>query len=592
MSPADRRRDPRRWAAAAAFTTALGAGGLTVALTGADEDGPATAHAEVVEVRTIHVAEGGDDEAAGTADAPLRTLGAAIRESGPGDTVMVHTGTYRETLKIENRPGLRLVAAPGAQVWLDGSVVVPEWTPDPSEGRWVATGWEAEFDPSPTYAWGQPDHTQAGWSFVNPEYPMAAHPDQVWVDGERQTQVGSADAVGEGTFYVDTDRDELVLGTDPTGRTVTASAQSRALRVRSPGVLVRGIGVRNYAPSVPHMGAVTVEAPDVTFVDVDVTDMATTGMHVLSHDVTLRDVTIERNGMIGLTATEADGLEAVRLTVRDNNLERFNQSPASGGVKIGRSTGIRIEDSVFAGNLGTGLWFDESSYDIAVLGSQMLDNTGHGLSVEVSGHAVVAGNTVARNAGNGLKLNDAEDVEVWNNTFVDNDRSINVVQDDRDRYPRGTYRDPDLPLTWKTQALAFRNNVLVRTTAAGADGEARTCLLCVEDYSGRWTAAEMDVTALGNVYQRPDADSPRWMVVWSRRDGDPFVFRTLAEFRTTAYQEENGAEFTGSPALAEDLSPLPALERLSASVAQPLPADLAAILGRPVGEQHLGAWPH
>ncbi|GAA4422114.1 hypothetical protein GCM10023169_16030 [Georgenia halophila] len=536
------------------------------------------------------MAEDGDDESPGTAAAPFGTIEAAIRESNGGDTVVLHDGTYRESLTIEGRPGLRLVAAPGAEVWLDGSVVVPRWS---KEGeRWVSEGWSVGFDASPTYAWGELDHDMPGWSFVDARYPMASHPDQVWVDGARQLQVASEGDVGKGTFYVDYRNDRLILGSDPAGRTVTASTEARALRIRSADMLVRGIGIRHYAPSVPHMGAVTVEAPDVTFEDVAVTDSSTTGVHVLSRGVRLQDVVLERNGMMGLSATDADGLELVRLTVRDNNLERFNQSPAAGGAKIGRSAGVVVQDSLFTDNLANGLWFDESSYDLAILRSRFLDNTGHGISIEVSGKANVLGNVIARNGGNGLKLNDAEVVEVWNNTFADNDRSINIVQDDRDLNPRGTYRDPDVPLTWKTQGVDIRNNVIAHTGEAAVDPwmRSRTCLLCVEDFSGRWTAAEMDVTALGNVYQRPDDTSPRWIVVWSRRNEDPYVFRSVAAFRRTVYQEDTGAELTGISALSEGLQPLPVLERLDGYVAQPLPEELAELVGRPEGDRHLGTW--
>lgn len=577
-------------AAVVSLALVLGALALPYGMSWLDREAPAKISASsVAETRTIHVALDGDDAAAGTAAEPKRTLTAAVRASNGGDTIEVHAGTYHEELKIENRPGLHLVAAPGAEVWLDGSVEVDGWVADGE--RWVADGWTVEFDSSPTYSWGTPDHDQPGWGFINPEHPMAAHPDQVWLDGEPQLQVGSRGEVRTGAFYVDYDSDELVLGSDPTGRTVTASALTRALRVRSPGMVVRNIGIRKYAPSVPHMGALTVEASNVILDGISVTDNATTGVHVLSTGVRLEDVELIRNGMLGLSATEANGLELVRISARENNAERFNPSPAAGGVKIGRSSDVDIRDSVFSDNYATGVWLDESVYDVSLVGSRMIDNARHGVSIELVGEVVVAGNLVARNGGNGLKLTNSEDVGVWNNTFVDNNRSINVVQDDRDIDPRGSFRDADLPLTWQTQDIDIRNNVLVRTGAVPVPADdRRTCLLCVEDYSGRWTAAEMDVTALGNVYQRPDATTPRWIVVWSRRDKDPYVFRTVEDFRRTVNQEGLSREFTGTLALSEDLRPLPALEALYTSVAQPLPRDVAEVAGKQAGEQHLGAW--
>lgn len=556
---------------------------------GTNDTGTATLAALPMQSRTIHVSTDGDDDGAGSAGAPKRTLRAAVSMSKGGDTIVVHGGVYREELKIEDRPGLELVAVPGADVWLDGSVVVKGWE---REGDvWIAGGWTVEFDSSPTYRWGVADHARPGWNFINPEHPLAAHPDQVWLDDDSQVQVGSRDEVQEGTFYVDYGRDELVLGSDPEGRTVTASALTQALRVRSADTVVRNIGIRKYSPSVPHMGAVTIEAPRVTLAGVTVSDSATTGVHVLGDHVHLRDVVVERNGKIGLTATGADGLELVRVTARENNTERFNTSPAAGGAKIGRSTGVSVRDSVFSGNHATGVWFDESVYDVSLVNSRMVDNLQHGASFELVGKAVVAGNVVARNGGNGVKINNSEEVGVWNNTFVDNNRSINIVQDDRDLHPRGSFRDPKLPLTWQTQGITVRNNVLASTGAVpGQENHTRICLLCVEDYSGRWTAAEMDVTALGNVYQRPDTQSPRWIVVWSRRDKDPYVFRSLDGFRRTVRQEGESAEFTGATVLSEELRPLPRLERLHETVAQPLPRGIAELVGRSVDERYVGAW--
>lgn len=586
----------RRWAAPLALVLILGTGGVAFGLTrvGPSSEAPPSASSSpsrTTEVRVIHVAPNGTDSTQRQAEEPMRTIAAAIKESNAGDTIMLHAGTYREELKIENRPGLKLVAAPGDKVWLDGSVVVPGWAPEGD--RWVSANWNTDFDSSPTYSWGKPDNKKVGWSFLNPKYPMAAHPDQVWIDDARQLQVGSKSEVTAGTFFVDTTEDELWLGSDPTGHTVTASAQSRALRVRSAGVQIRGIGFRKYAPSVPHMGTVTVEAPDVIFDHVTITDNATTGLHVLSSGVKLRDVAIERNGMMGLTGTESDDLELTRVSVRDNNLERFNQSPAAGGVKIGRSTGILVQDSVFTGNMANGLWFDESVSDIKLLNSRVVDNAGHGVSIEISGKAIVMGNVIARNRDNGLKINNSEDVQVWNNTFADNNRSINVVQDDRDLNAQGSFRDPDMRLTWRTQSVVIRNNVISRTGAvplpAGED-KSRKCLLCVEDFSGRWTAAEMDVTALGNVYHRASASDPKWIVVWARRSKDPYVFRSVSQFSRTVHQEDSGLMYTGGSILTDDLKLRSSVVRKTRDVAQPIPEDLAKRTGRAAGVQHLGAW--
>jgi hypothetical protein len=530
--------------------------------------------------KTVYVAKNGRSDATGSEQDPLPSITAAVSKSKAGGTIVVAGGRYHEELKIENRPGLTITARAGETVWLDGTAPVTNWV---KEGNiWVAAGWRTEFDHSPTYKWGAPDNTKVGWAFLNPRFPMAAHPDQVWVDNAPQRQVASEGEVTADTFFVDYDNRKLYLGSDPTDRSVRASTLTQALRIRSPFVTVRGIGVRRYAPSVPHMGAVTVEADDATLDHVDIIRNATTGLHVMAKGATLRELTVEENGMLGITATGGDDLELDRVIVRRNNTEHFNPSPAAGGVKIGRTTGVKVYDSAFERNEGTGLWFDESVYDVEVFRSSMIGNGAHGLSLELSGKADIVGNVIADNAGNGAKINDANDVRLWNNTFVGSDRPINVAQDDRDLDAQGSHRDASVPATWQTHSVQVRNNIIA--------GSAGNCLLCVEDFSGRWTAADMDVTALGNIYWRPASKDPKWLVVWSRGAKDPHVFRNLSEFRNTVAQEAQGTLFTGEPVLSGDYRPTSAVTAMISTVAQPLPADLAAKLELPDGTQHLGIW--
>ena len=72
---------------------------------------------------------------------------------------------------------------------------------------------------------------------------MASHPDQVWIDSTGLAQVGSASQVVGGTFFVDYAADELIIGSDPTGHTVTASDLADAMTISGAGSKLFGIGV-------------------------------------------------------------------------------------------------------------------------------------------------------------------------------------------------------------------------------------------------------------------------------------------------------------------------------------------------------------
>lgn len=88
--------------------------------------------------RSYFVSPQGSDDDPGTQDAPLKTISAAAAKAGPGDTVHVAPGVYRESVKIEGRSG-----KPGRPIvftaWgegrpiLDGSAELPRggsrWKP-------------------------------------------------------------------------------------------------------------------------------------------------------------------------------------------------------------------------------------------------------------------------------------------------------------------------------------------------------------------------------------------------------------------------------------------------------------------------------
>ena len=536
----------------------------------------------------IRVAPGGSDLAPGTASAPVRTIARAIAIAPSGGTVVVAGGTYRESLVVQGKT-LTIQNAPGQAVWLDGSQRVDGWVQDGT--AWRRDGWTARFDHSPTYTQGAPDSTTPYWQFVNPQTnPMAAHPDQVFVDGAALRQVRYRSQVTTGTFFLDEVTSKLYIGSQPGGHTVEASTLVKALTVRGAGSVVRGIGIRRFSPSVFHMGAITVEAAKVRLENVVVADSATTGISVQREDVVLNRVTVERSGMLGIHGRFADRVLLSAVRASDNNRERFNIAPVSGGAKLGASRGVTVRGSVFAGNYGPGLWADQSTYNIAVSGSRFTDNAGDGLFLEISAKAVVGDNLFARNTKAGIKVANTSDVKIWNNSFLGIGRPLNMTQDARrntNRYdgsvdPRVAWPDPAMP--WSLGPVVVRNNVLSQPTTGG------NCVLCVEDYSKKESAAQMGVSANGNVYHRRDAATPSWLVVWSRGTTDPYVFSTLSAMTAATGQERRGREFTGSAVLSSTGVPTAAVAALAPTTAEPLPADVASLIGRPAGSMHLGLW--
>jgi trimeric autotransporter adhesin len=535
----------------------------------------------------IVVSPAGNDANAGTSSKPLRTVNAAVNKASSGKTIVLRAGSYHESVVIPPNKRLTLQAWPAEAAWLEGSSVVTGWAA--SGSRWVRTGWNLVFDHSPTYTRGAPDGTAANWGFLNPSYPMAAHPDQIWINGVAQRQVASLGAVVAGTFFHDENAKQLWLGTNPNGKQVRVSDVVKALSVRSTGSVVRGIGIRRYAPSVPDMAAVTIESPSVVFENVAITDNSTTGLHIGSGttpNVVLRNLTLARNGMLGLNASQADNLTIERIVSSGNNTERFNTSPVAGGAKIGRTRGVVVRDSVFNSNYGTGLWFDESTYNMTITGNEMRDNAKHGVSIEISAKAVFANNIVTNNVGFGVKINNTANVAVWNNTFVGNDRSINLVQDTRrPTSPTSAGRDkrqpfPDATMTWLNGPAVFANNIV-------ANQKLGNCLVCVEDYSQQRSAAQIGVTSNANIYNRVSR-TPSVAVVWSRGPGNPATYATPAAFKAATGQEALGQLFDGRAVVDK----YGAKTATWTNTALALPSSIAAVTGKPTGAKYQGAWPH
>lgn len=531
--------------------------------------------------RTLYVATNGADSASGTSSAPLRTIASAVSRTPAGGVVVVRSGSYHETVTLQGKSHRTIKAAPGATVWLDGSRSVSNW--QRSGATWVSGGWTAQFDSSPTLVAGAPDNTRSSWQFVNPAHPMAAHPDQVWIDGAAQRQVGSLAEVRPGAFYVDYPTHRMFLGSSPVGRHVLASDLSKAMSIRDPNTVISGINVRRYAPSVPMVGAVTVERPGVTLKDLQITDNATSGLQVGSGGARLSYLTLARNGMMGLRATRADGMRIDHVTVKNNNLEQFNPAPSAGGAKITRSSNVLVQNSQFNDNFGSGLWFDESVYNFQVLGSRLTDNTVNGLALEISGTAKVANNVISGNLKDGLKINDTDHVDVWNNTLTGNGRTIDIAQDARD-YQGAAYRDRSLPLTLRAQWIAMRNNILAQPRSTS------DCLLCVEDHSHRFSARQLHIYSNANVYQVPNQAKPRWLIVWSRGPGNPATYNSLVSLRSATAREHRGILLTQQPALNSRQKPTAAVTEQVQGNAYKVPAWVASAAHVRVGTKHFGAW--
>ncbi|GLW99549.1 right-handed parallel beta-helix repeat-containing protein [Microtetraspora sp. NBRC 16547] len=501
------------------------------------------------------VAPWGDDAAPGTVAAPWRTVGQAVRMAPAGAVLVLRGGVYHESVEVYGKR-LTLQAYPREAVWFDGTEPVDGWVRDGS--GWRRDGWNVRFDNTdPTAGGGD------AWHMVGPENPVANWPDQVFVDGQQQTQVSRRDQVVPGTFFVDYATGRLYLGSDPTGRDVRATTLAEALYLNNAhGSAVLGIGFRRYATPIKRVGAVKGFANDLRFENDVFADTALAGLSIKGDRIVVRHNAFLRNGQLGLHGHRTQGAVVDGNIMEGNNWEHFEMAPVSGGMKITTSVGLQVMGNRSERNFGPGLWLDESVSDAVIARNLSRANAGHGIHYEISARGLIVGNVAADNGGNGLYVNESSDVRLWNNTVTHNrGTQINVIDGRREQ------DDPRMP--WNVSGVEVRNNVI-----QGGPGP----LVSVEDLTGRRTASEM-ADFDHNVYYLSgggSADSINWV-------DRPAGYRSFADLRSArerAKIEPHGTEVRASTPFS---TPDEFAVTGGAPKGSPLPADVAAWLNGRVG---------
>ncbi len=357
----------------------------------------------------IYVSPHGRDSASGSVTDPKRTIAAAVAKGTPGfsdSTIVLRAGNYHEDITLYTRQqNITIEAYPGEAVWMDGSTPVVDWSQS-SPGVWVHSGWTAKFDSTPGYD----TKSAQSYSWVNPDAPMAAHPDQVFMDGKQMTQVGSLDEVVDGTFYVDYDTDKLYVGSDPTDHMMRASDLKEALTTYGPGTVLRGFGIRRYATPVSALGTLDIGSDNSHLANLVVSDNASQGIRLRGANITAYRVTSERNGLNGIQANISDNLRILNALVQDNNDQHFNFAPVAAGIKVTSSQRVIIANSNVDDNYGNGIWFDTSCYRVSVLHDTISNNAHGGVYFELSSVGTVAGSTITRSGTAGVHIADTDQV--------------------------------------------------------------------------------------------------------------------------------------------------------------------------------------
>jgi len=516
----------------------------------------------------------GNDAAAGAAATPLKTIQAAINKAAAGKTIVVRAGVYHQMLSIPAaKSSLTIQSYPNEAVWIDGSSVVTGWVK--SGTKWVKSGWTKTFDHSISFTAGKND-----MSFINPAYPVAAHPDQVFINGAAQQQVASAAAVVAGTFAVDYAAHTITIGTDPTGKELRASDLEQAISILGVHTTLRGIGVRRFGNAIWKMGAVRAAVDYATFTDVVIADNASVGLYVGGAHSVFDHVTVTRSGLLGLHSNHADYMTIKNSTLTFNNTEHFNGTPASSGMKLTRSRHLVIANNDVSGNGGGGIWLDESVVDFKIVNNRAVNNSTSNIEAELSEAGIISGN-VAMGGNEGILLYNTGNVKVYNNAVGANRiQDINLSQNQRRQATTPVGRDPRQPVPDPTNPWILRN-ISIANNIIGGGG---THMVWVIDKATKVPADNMNVVITSNLFSKKTGATPR-MLAWGQANGTVVYYDTVAAIKARK-PTFNNAE-TATSMLAAQMTGDAAAK---AAMAVALPAEVAAAMAQTAGVKKIGPW--
>ncbi len=430
----------------------------------------ATAQVGQTHSRVIHVSvqsPTADDGNPGTDTLPLKTIGRGVQLAVADNakrtsaTVLIHPGTYRETISIP--PGgtdaaLTLQATEKGKAVISGSDVWKGWT------RWDGRGIYVHAWP---YAWGLAP-IPSGWPSLR---DIVRHREMVFVDGLLLTQVLSADQMTPGTFSVDEGAHRVFLwaprGSDPTTATVEVAVRDPLLKTASRmNLTIRGL-VFEHAATALDAAAVMVDGmrafvvEDTTFRWNNWGGLAISG----SADAIIRRTTGIHNGARGMSDWKNK-----RLLFEDTETSYNNWRGAWGGFYGWAVAGIKnmlLHDGVFrrhksVGNATYGFWLDTDNRNITIENGLWCDNV-EGAFIEASqGPIVIARTIICRNKSIGLITSISGHVTLRDSVLYDNGGDAQFATNDVDS---GTAIDWETgeTISLRTEHWTFCGNVLAGT---------------------------------------------------------------------------------------------------------------------------------
>lgn len=426
------------------------------------------------------------DQGAGTAAAPYKSLSYAMSQLRPGDSLIIEAGTYRDALifpdKVFRRIDANAIAAgklrdaaPSTpaptriegkgKVLIKGSDVVTDWR-DLGNGRFVKV-WPEETQQ--VYIDGMPLVQIGGTIFggfpTQPNHPLAAlHTSQKGIWPGRIE--GNQHMMPDNSFFYDAPARALYL------QTTLASLQEHEVEVSVRPALLRAQGATDITVSNLNFahgntstrlrdGLVSMSGLRHTLDNIHVRHGDSIGIALIGNDLTLRNSSANHCGQLGIMA-RGERMQLINNETSDNNTRGFNKWWEAGGAKFVGNGGLQqslVSQHSALRNMGDGIWFDWKNRNNTLQHSIAAYNAGFGIHYEASDQGRILQNVSVANRQRGIYLSHASQTLVAYNLVAANQmQGIAVIDENR--------RDPKAEFDFSAKANKVLANVVAWNAGA------------------------------------------------------------------------------------------------------------------------------
>jgi hypothetical protein len=376
-----------------------------------------------------YAAPDGNSEAQGeTVDNPI-TIEAAFSRVVSGDVIILRGGTYR-TGNLQLNQGISLQPYENDRPILNGTKVATEWE-KVGNGLW-RTKWSTLF-PSAPQDWWRREREAAR----TPLYKF--NNDMVFVDGHLLDAVGWAGEVDRDSYWIDYDKGYIYIGINPHDRLVEITAfDSAIVRTKDEvygrtsdrkGPAIHGITFTQYA-----YRAIEIEGKDpegvspenehgkdvvgTTLENCTISFCSRVAGYFRGDHLTIRNCLITDTGTEGIYVLSSNDVLLERNIITRTNIENITGYYASAVKIFNQCHRVTCRQNLIIDNSNgtSGIWCDVGEVDGVFVGN-WVERTDNGFFFELSQGAICAGN-IFIDCGTGIKILNAADVKVYQNTFV------------------------------------------------------------------------------------------------------------------------------------------------------------------------------